>query len=142
MELPRSFADPLKGRSVLVLDDEESIRMLLEEGLSAQGLHVDCSATLKEAVQLAARHSYDVLLCDLNLSPGGSEVGGREAAQNILSSAGHHKPAVIFMTGDLVGVQELASSEARHLQKPFRVSEVLAVLRDVFAPVPAGRVQN
>src|SRR5712664_3018143 len=36
--------DILKGRSILVLDDEESIRMLLEEGLSAQGMRVDCAA--------------------------------------------------------------------------------------------------
>src|SRR5438105_438181 len=38
-------AEILKGRSVLVLDDEESLRLLLQEGLFAQGLRVDCAAT-------------------------------------------------------------------------------------------------
>jgi PAS domain S-box-containing protein len=141
-ESPRSASDPLKGRFILVLDDEESIRMLLEEGLAAQRLQVTCAATLEEAVQLAGRRSYDALLCDLNLSPGGSEVSGREAARQILSVAGRRKPAVIFMTGDLVEARELGSGDARHLQKPFLISEVLAVLRDIFAPVPAGRVQS
>src|SRR5213594_2360766 len=41
----RATADLLKGRAVLVLDDEESLRMLLQEGLSAQGLRVDGAAT-------------------------------------------------------------------------------------------------
>jgi PAS domain S-box-containing protein len=141
-EPSRSPSDPLKGRFILVLDDEEGIRMLLEEGLVAQGLQVHCAATLEEAVQFAGRQSYDALLCDLNLSPGGGDVSGREAARQILSAAGHRKPAVIFMTGDLVEARELGSREARHLQKPFRISEVLAILRDIFAPVPAGREQS
>ena len=140
-ESSQSTANPLKGRSILVLDDEESIRTLLEEGLSAQGLHVNCAANVAEAVRLAAQRSYDVLLCDLNPSPRGSDVSGREAARQILSAAGDRKPAVIFMTGDLVEGRELGSAEVRHLQKPFRVSDMLAILRDIFAPVPAGRVQ-
>ena len=59
--------DLLKNRSILVVDDEESIRMLLLEGLSAQGLHVDCAATAEEALGLVLRDKYDAILCDLNL---------------------------------------------------------------------------
>src|SRR5580698_6402147 len=60
--------DLLKGRAILVLDDEESIRMLLEEGLTAYGLHVDCASTPAGAVEFAKGCNYDILLCDLNLS--------------------------------------------------------------------------
>src|SRR5216684_2860890 len=60
-------SDVLKGRSVLVLDDEESLRALLAEGLAPHGLQVDCAATLEQALAFLARHPYDVLLCDLNL---------------------------------------------------------------------------
>jgi hypothetical protein len=31
------------------------------------------------------------------------------------------------------------SSELRRLQKPFRISEVLALFREVFAGTPAGK---
>src|SRR5438270_9295551 len=48
-------AEILKGRSVLVLDDEESLRLLLQEGLFAQGLRVDCAATTEDAVALIRR---------------------------------------------------------------------------------------
>src|SRR4029434_705532 len=44
-----------KGISVLVLDDEESIRSLLEEGLGAHGLKVSCASTAEEAAALVAQ---------------------------------------------------------------------------------------
>jgi len=132
-------ADLLRGRAVLVLDDEESLRTLLQEGLSAQGLRVDCAATTDEALAHLARSSYDVFLCDLHLSSGGIMVDGREAASRILEAAAAQKPALIYMTGDLVESAHATAAfgEPRYLQKPFRVSDVLALLRDALADAPA-----
>jgi len=183
-----SSAEVLKGRRVLVLDDEESLRQLLHEGLSAQGLRVDCAATVEEALALIRRfwesgqnsfanggdnggrssdavasspenvasspesgrrpsdavassleNRYDILLCDLHLSAGGYFVDGREAAALLLeaSAAAHApKPAVIYMTGDLTdpaAAETPARGEPSFLQKPFRISEVLALFREVLA---------
>ncbi|MGB7469816.1 MAG: PAS domain S-box protein [Candidatus Acidiferrum sp.] len=130
--------DLLKGRSVLVLDDEESLRSLLSEGLTARGLHVDCAASLEEALACLARRSPDVLLCDLNLSKDGAYVNGRAAAERLLAAAGDRKPAVVYMTGELLEPAEtpVAPGAPRHLQKPFRVSDVLGLLLEVFAVEP------
>ncbi len=135
----RSTAGLLKDRTVLVLDDEESIRMLLEEGLSAHGLQVDCVATIEEALTHLKRSTYDALLCDLHLSSGGFATDGREAAARILDAAGTQKPAVIYMTGDLVENEaDAVERDAQScLQKPFRISDVLAMLRDVLPGTPA-----
>ena len=135
----RPAADLLRGRAVLVLDDEESLRMLLQEGLSAHGLRVGSAATTEEALALLERSSYDAFLCDLHLSSGGFFVNGRQAADRILKAAGAQKPALIFMTGDLVeGSQEAeGQSEPVCLQKPFRVSDVLSLLREVLSDAPA-----
>src|SRR2546429_1753211 len=135
----RPAADLLTGRAVLVLDDEESLRMLLQEGLSAHGLRVGCAATTEEALALVTRSSYDAFLCDLHLSSGGFFVNGRDAAGRILQAAGAQKPTLIYMTGDLIeGSQEAeGQSEPVCLQKPFRVSDVLSLLREVLADAPA-----
>jgi PAS domain S-box-containing protein len=132
-------ADLLKGRAVLVLDDEESLRMLLQEGLSAQGLRVDGAATTEEALAHLGRSSYDVFLCDLHLSAGGYTVDGREAASRILEAAGKQKPLLVYMTGDLLENTPGAAggNEPICLQKPFRISDVLALLRDALADAPA-----
>jgi PAS domain S-box-containing protein len=136
---PKKDLSAIQGCKLMVIDDEESIRMLLEEGLSAHGLEVDCAANSEAAVALAHDRTYDILLCDLNLSiAGGGKVSGREVVSNILNACGPEKPSVIFMTGDLVTVPEHSGSasisgEPRLLQKPFRISDVLATLHEVCA---------
>src|SRR5467141_2915098 len=135
----RPAADLLRGRSVLVLDDDESLRMLLQEGLSAQGLRVDCAATTEEALAHLGRSTYDVFLCDLHLSSGGFMVDGRDAASRILEAAGAQRPAVIYMTGDLVESSQVSAGRGEPvcLQKPFRISDVLALLKGVLSDAPA-----
>jgi PAS domain S-box-containing protein len=134
-----SASGVLKGRAVLVLDDEESIRMLLEEGLARHGLQVDCATTIEEALAHLQGSAYDALLCDLHLSSGGFAVDGRQAASRILDAAGAQKPAVIYMTGDLV--ENDGASANRDvpfcLQKPFRISDVLTMLADVITGAAA-----
>src|SRR5712664_366429 len=134
----RPTADLLNGRAVLILDDEESLRMLLQEGLSAQGLRVDGAATTEEALAHLGRSSYDVFLCDLHLSAGGYTVDGREAAKRILEAAGTQKPLLVYMTGDLLESTPGSGgdNEPICLQKPFRISDVLALLRDALADAP------
>jgi PAS domain S-box-containing protein len=136
-------SDDLKDRVILVLDDEDSIRMLLEEGLSAQGFLVNCAATPEEAVNMARRRSYDLLLCDLNLSSVGTVINGTEAANLVLAASGNRKPLVVFMTGELVETPNGhgGSGTVRRLQKPFRISDVLALFRELdwSAPENAGR---
>ena len=82
---------------------------------------------------------YDLLLVDLHLSAGGYFVDGREAAARLLeaiAAAGLHKPAIVYMTGDLTdpGPETPAPGEPSFLQKPFRISEVLSLFREVLAP--------
>src|ERR1700686_4284621 len=138
-EVVRSTADLFSDRAVLVLDDEESLRMLLQEGLSAKGLRVDCAATTEEALAHLGRSTYDVFLCDLHLSSNGNVVDGRAAASRVLEAAGAQRPAVIYMTGDLVESSQVAADcgEPRCLQKPFRIYDVLALLKDVLSAAPA-----
>ena len=47
----------LRGRSVLVVDDEESIREIVQEGLAARGVKVDCAANSEEALLLLSTHA-------------------------------------------------------------------------------------
>ena len=133
-------SDILKGRCILVLDDEESIRMLLDEGLSSHGLQVHSAATPDQALALAAGHRFDAFICDLHLSVNGTPVNGQDAAATLLASSTAPKPALIFMTGDYT--EEPSSDDSpsapRRLQKPFRVSDVLALLREVLSAGQPG----
>ena len=129
-EAPAEASD-LKGRSVLVLDDEESICMLLEEGLTAHGLLVRCTASPDEGLGLVRGQRYDALICDLNLSVGGAPVNGADVAKKLLEAAKPPKPAVILMTGDYTEESQVNGGDPGRLQKPFRISDVLALLKRV-----------
>jgi PAS domain S-box-containing protein len=141
-EMMAPTLDLLKKRSILVLDDEESIRMLLSEGLSPHGLRVDCASTAEEALSLVLRGKYDAILCDLNLSGTGPNADGYSVAQRLKIAAGANKPELIYMSGEVIaeGEGSSASTSYRRLQKPFRISDVLNTLMVVFSRIPAGRV--
>ena len=134
---PRPTPSVLKGIRVIVLDDEESIRSLLEEGLRAHGLDVACAATAEEAAALIAAQPCDALLCDLRLKSGGALSDGKAAAAHVLSAAGAQKPIVIFMTGEFVD-QNSKLAGASLLQKPFRILDVLAVMKEAFVFAKQG----
>src|SRR5260221_620070 len=136
-ERPLPTLDAFSKHSVLVLDDEESIRMLLTEGLAAYGLKVDCAATAEQAMSLVLNTKYDVILCDLKLSGSGPNADGYGVAQRLKIAAAANPPEIIYMSGDLISEDNSSlPPAARRLQKPFRVSDVLHILSEIFSPSP------
>ncbi len=126
----------LSGRSILVVDDEEGIRELVQEGLTAQGMRVDCVATGEEALRLIAERAYDTVLCDLNLSGSvAPAISGKKFFEQICRRAAAEPrwpaPVFFFMTGDLAdpaAMQELTQAGAHVVYKPFQISELAAAL--------------
>ena len=69
-----------KKGSVLVVDDEEVMRDVLETLLSAEGYRVELAKTGEEGVEAYARRPFDVVLLDVSM-PG---MGGLRALEEIL----------------------------------------------------------
>ncbi|MEP6706323.1 MAG: sigma-54 dependent transcriptional regulator [Pyrinomonadaceae bacterium] len=69
-----------KKGSVLVVDDEEIMRDVLETLLAAEGYRVDLSKTGEEGLDAYGRRSYDVVLLDVSM-PG---IGGLRALEGFL----------------------------------------------------------
>src|ERR1043166_4934943 len=69
-----------KRGSVLVVDDEEIMRDVLETLLSAEGYRVDLAKTGEEGLEAYGRRAYDVVLLDVSM-PG---MGGLRALEEIL----------------------------------------------------------
>jgi len=101
---------------------------------------VVCAASAEEAAKLAAAENFDALLCDLNLGPA-SSLSGHEAALQVVASSRASKPLVVFMTGELAAGMEARPGfeNSAFLQKPFRILDVLAVLREAFMAVPSTK---
>jgi PAS domain S-box-containing protein len=130
--------ESLRGRSVLVVDDEESIREIVQEGLAARGVKVDCAANSEEALVLLSAHPYEFVLCDFNL-PG---LHGQQLFERMRSETSDSSPRFVFMTGDLVEPATVAAFRekgAQILQKPFHVSALATLLAELLQPQTAEK---
>lgn len=129
-------SEAVKGHSVFIVDDEESIREIIQEGLVARGMKVDTAANSEAALAYLEKNSCDVVLCDFNL-PG---MNGEKFFER-LRSQGHEKlPRFIFMTGELVdpdAIERYRSRGAAVLQKPFHVSALVQLLGEILKAQPA-----
>lgn len=56
--------------SLLVVDDEDSIRRLLQKELAAPHRRIRAAATAREALRLCGQDSFEVILLDIRLSDG------------------------------------------------------------------------
>ena len=62
----------------------------MTDTLGARGCMVDRAASPEQALELANRNSYDVILCDLNLESGsGKVVSGFDLHDRILEKSGN-----------------------------------------------------
>src|SRR5258707_43807 len=69
-----------KKGSVLVVDDEEIMREVLETLLTAEGYRVDLAKTGEEGLESYGRRAFDVVLLDVSM-PG---IGGLRALEEFL----------------------------------------------------------
>src|SRR3990170_2355654 len=111
---------------VLVVDDEEPFRILMESELGRLGHAVQCVKSGEEALQTLAAHDVEVVLLDLNM-PG---LGGMETLKR-MKEAGV-SAEVIILTGhpdidDAIQAMKLGAYD--YLTKPARLSEVEEVLK-------------
>lgn len=129
-----SQASPaLQSHTVLVVDDEESIREIVQEGLTARGMKVEGVASSEEALEHLANNSYEIVICDFNL-PG---LNGERLFDQVRGRSKGRVPRFVFMTGDLLDpavVAAFSEKGAHVLQKPFHVSALAALLAEILQP--------
>ena len=111
---------------VLVVDDEEPFRILMESELGRMGHSVQCVQSGEEALSALAARDFEVVLLDLKM-PG---MGGMEALKR-MKEAGL-SAEVIVLTGhpdidDAIQAMKLGAYD--YLTKPARLSEVEEVLK-------------
>lgn len=117
----------LQGHSALVIDDEEAIREIVQEGLGARGMKVECASSAEEAFDWLAENHCEFAICDFNL-PG---LSGPQFFEKLQDSNGAQIPRFVFMTGELPDPSTVAAfgrKGAHILQKPFHISELAKLL--------------
>jgi len=111
--------------TILIIDDENQIRMLLEITLSAKGYHIVEASTGKEGLVLAASLMPDCIILDLGLP----DADGVDILKRLREW--YFKPVIILSVRSAEDdiVKALDNGANDYLTKPFRTGELLARIR-------------
>ena len=123
-------------RTILLVEDEESITTPLAESLEREGFATEIARTAAEAIEVGRRVRPDLVLLDLGLPDGSGFDVCRELRTDspvpiiILSARGEETDRVVGL--------ELGADD--YVVKPFSAREVIARIRAVLrrASTPAG----
>jgi signal transduction histidine kinase len=129
-EAAGELADGSVGRGrVLLVDDDDQLRRLAERMLRHAGYHVVPAASGPEAIAVARRETFDILLTDM-VMPG---MSGRDLARELIHE--HPQIRVIYMSGYHAGNP---LPDWQFIAKPFDRQILLAKVGNV---QPAGELR-
>src|SRR6202158_4738213 len=111
---------------ILVVDDQHSIRLMLESGLSLNGFRVSCAHSGAEALAAASTKGFDAVISDIYM-PEGDGLTMAQELRALLPSL-----PIILMTAQgsvELAVRAVEEGATDFIAKPFEVSSVAALLR-------------
>ena len=111
---------------ILIADDERSIRLMLETGLTLNGFRVTSVRTGREALEAASTGTYDAVLSDVYMPDG----GGLELVDSL--RAADPKIPIVLMTAKAsvqVAVEAVTRGASDFIGKPFEIAAVVALIR-------------
>jgi len=120
--------------SVLVVDDEVSLRELLVRVAELEGAACDQAADGADAIAILEKRTYDVLVMDMQM-PG---VSGMDILDHVSEMPVDSRPTVIVATGRVSDMEEVASKVHHVLRKPFGIEEFQEAFRSALSSHPDG----
>jgi DNA-binding NtrC family response regulator len=123
----------MKGKA-LVVDNEDTIRLMVMKALMDSGYECDEADGFLSAQRMLCRDEFDVLLIDKNMPV---EHKGEEGGMDLIRWISQNKPdlAVIMMTGHATidsAVESLKLGAVDYLLKPFSLKMMLQKVDRVF----------
>lgn len=141
LELPLYLLDPdaglsigrcLRGKDVMVVDDEVHITELVNDILTRHGARVQVANSGTEAYEQMRKRHFDLVICDQHM-PG---LSGQSLFRLIESGDPTAPKRFLFITGDAVSSDNrhfYAQNGVHFLRKPFRIQELLEAVEALFS---------
>ncbi|MDD2337011.1 MAG: sigma-54 dependent transcriptional regulator [Geobacteraceae bacterium] len=113
-------------KKILVVDDEENLRYMLQVVLGKQGYAVDMAFNGDEALSMVASSSYDFILCDIRMPV----VDGPEFLRRSLESGLDSTIIMMSAYGTVdTAIECMKLGAYDYISKPFKNDEIILVLK-------------
>ena len=129
---PGARTAALAGAAVLVVEDEAALATAVIEALRDGGYIVEHASDGEDALTKVQAHAFDAVICDLRMP----RLDGKAFYRKLSATSPALAKRVVFVTGDVAGTDAdafLEESGCRWLAKPFRLGDLLRVLRETLA---------
>ena len=117
--------------TILLVEDEDSVRLVITTVLRRQGYHVLEAATPRQATELFEQHAgrIDLLLADIVMP----DMNGPALAQRLVATRPELR--VLFISGYAAPTSpfDAANPHVSFLGKPFHVSGLMAKVREALS---------
>ena len=115
------------SKRVLLVDDDDAIRTMVERVLRREDFQVDSARDGFEAIEMLAHNDYRAILLDLMMP----RVDGLGVLRFLEENRPELSPAVIVMSANVPSAMDVAREGrvSRVLSKPFDLNELLGYLR-------------
>ncbi|WP_166244295.1 response regulator [Paenibacillus turpanensis] len=121
----------MTGDKVLIVDDQNGIRVLLVEVFSNEGYQTFQASNGKLAIDIVHRESPDLVLLDMKI-PG---MDGLEILKSVKSINPDIKVIMMTAYGELDMIKEATEAGAlMHFTKPFDIDELRNAVNDQLRP--------
>jgi CheY-like chemotaxis protein len=123
-------APRLDSPAVLIVEDETALASAMAESFSDAGFLVDRAGDGEEAMASLDGGQYDLIISDLKMP----RMDGIQLFGALRDRHPEMAARIMFVTGDVIGTDAerfLADSGCRWLAKPFRLSELLRLAKEV-----------
>src|SRR6266446_2024129 len=111
---------------ILIADDERSIRLTLETGLSLNGFRVTCARTGREALQAARVSRFDAVVSDIFMPDG----DGLEVVRELRAISPKLPIILITAQGSVeLAVRAVAEGANDFIAKPFEIAALAGLVR-------------
>lgn len=125
-------APPVKGQTILVVDDEQEVAAMLADFLALDGHRVDTVPNGRIALERLGAGAYDLIISDVRMP----ELDGPGLYREIRRRHPRLLSRFVFVTGDVLSpaVRELIErTRIPEISKPFDLAEIRQALRRVLA---------
>ena len=113
-------------RRVLVVDDEENLRLVVRTFLKREGYEVEVAATGEEALALVETFGPDVILTDVRMP----KMGGMDLLATLKAKGIEATVIVMSAYGNVdLALEAMKAGAYDYIQKPFKAEEVILTLR-------------